>query len=217
MNQDIAIPHPPIISEQDIKNCRETGDHCPILFKWYKFVGELCNFFARIQLASPALRSINSLHYAVLVGLLNRCSRLMLSNIALSHNGLYGETTAILDRCIFESSIKITWLCDKKSDKRFEQFIADGLKTEIKFKTKINENISRHNMQIRVIEERMLKSIEKYIATSELTEDQIISTPKIPPLSQMFPDKENDILYIIGQKLGSHDVHGTWPSRLCKY
>src|SRR6266480_119580 len=66
---------------------------------------------AHIQRSTLAFRHIPSQHYHVLVGLLNRCARLMLSNIALSHEGKFGETTAIIDRCIFETAVKLTWLC----------------------------------------------------------------------------------------------------------
>jgi len=108
MNKPKLVPEPPKFTEADWLKCRDSGDYCPILFEWYKFVGTLCNFFASIRPDSPAVRSIPPVHYAVMIGLLNRCSRLMLSNVTLSHEGLFGETTALLDRCIFESCVKVT-------------------------------------------------------------------------------------------------------------
>ena len=217
MNQHDDLPSPPEITEDELKKCRESGDYCPILFEWYKFVGALCNFFACISPQSPAFSQIEPLHHAVLIGLLNRCSRLMLANIALSHNGLYGETTSILDRCIFESCIKVVWLCELSSKTKFEQFIADGLKTELKFKEKINANISSRNNKTLVIEGRMLASIDHYVASSGLSEEQIELINKLPSLLDMIGGKQQELLYIVAQKIGSHHVHGTWPSLFLHY
>jgi hypothetical protein len=72
MNEDFEIPQPPKITEEQLAHCREVGDYCPIMFEWYKYVGELCNFYASRRGDSPAIREIPPLHYAVLVGLLNR-------------------------------------------------------------------------------------------------------------------------------------------------
>jgi hypothetical protein len=217
MNQNVDIPIPPAFTEEELKKCHNTGDYSPILFEWYKFSGELCNFFARIHPESAALRPLDNLHYAVLIGLLNRCSRLMLSNVALSHKGLFGETTAIIDRCIFESSVKIIWLCSENSKERFEHFLADGLKAELKLKNTIIENIAGRNNKPLIIEERMLTSIDRYISLSSLTEQQINSAPKLTSLFDMIKGKQNDLLYTVAQKMGSHHIHGTWPSLLLHY
>src|SRR5882672_5749559 len=134
------VPSSPKFTDDDWRKCRDSGDYCPMMFEWYKFVGALCNFFACIRPDSSAVRSIPALHYFILVGLLNRCSRLMLANVALSHEGLFGETTALIDRCIFESCVKIGWLCQSDSDERFVRFLADGLRTEVELKAKIKSN-----------------------------------------------------------------------------
>lgn len=210
------MPQAPKITQEQLEECRKNGDYCPILFEWYKFVGELCGFLSCIRSDSAALRSIDPLHYAIIIGLLNRCARLMLSNIVLSHGGLHGETTSIIDRCIFESSIKINWLCRENSKDKFNQFLADGLKTELHFKEKINKNINARKSKL-VIEERMLDSIEHCILSSKLTEEEIKSIKKLPPLSVMINDINDDLLYMVGQKIGSHHIHGTWPSLMLHY
>ncbi|NQU59554.1 MAG: hypothetical protein HQ512_00320 [Rhodospirillales bacterium] len=218
MTDDYSLPSPPNISEEDLRSCRKTGDYCPILFEWYKFVGLLCNFIASIQLESPALRSTHPQHYYVLIGLLNRCSRLMFSNVALSHEGLFGETTAIVDRCIFENCINILWLCESGSDDKFTRFLATGLKTELEFKAKIQTNINKNDSEPLPIETRMLRSISNHITASGLTENEIASTKKLPNLALMIESLGYDRLtYIVGQKLGSHHIHGTWPSLLHHY
>jgi len=213
MSLDTPIPLPPEISKEQLERCRQTDDFCPVFFEWYKYVGLLCNFCASIRPDSPAVRKLPSIHYAVLVGLLNRCSRLMLANVALSHKGLFGETTSIVDRCIFESAIKIIWLSIHRNEECFWRFIADGLKTEVEFKTVISQMISeRAGVQLE-IESRMLESINNYIASSGLSEEEIVQSKKLPDLASMIKSMGgNRFLYIAGQKMGSHHIHGTWPS-----
>lgn len=207
------IPLPPEITELDLKKCRSAGDYRPVLFEWYKYVGLLANFYASIQKESPAIKDISKIHYSVLIGMLNRCSRLMLSNVALSHKGLFGETTLIIDRSIFESGIKLTWLCHKSDDDSFTRFIAEGLKTEIEFKKKIEANVTGRSGKKLAIENRMLTSINNYICKSGLTEEQISASKKLPDMASMINVIGRDRLaYIVGQKIGSHHVHGTWVS-----
>ena len=207
------IPQPPNITEKDLEECRKNNDFCPVLFEWYKYVGIVANYFASIQKNSPALISISNIHYSVLLGLLNRCARLMLANVALSHEGLFGETTAIIDRSIFESAIKLKWICNKGDDDSFNRFIAEGLKTEVEFKKSINDKIKERGGEKLEIEERMLNSVDNYIKKSELTEEQISGAKKLPDLASMINVVGKDRLaYIAGQKIGSHHVHGTWVS-----
>lgn len=208
-----TFPEPPTFSEDELRACREFNDYVPILFEWYKYVGKIANFLARIQPSSPSVRKIPPLHYAVLIGLLNRCSRLMLANVALSHKDSFGEAVAIIDRCIFESCVKIDWLCRKGTEEGFRQFLADGLKTDLALKKQINDNVqSRVGVQLQ-IEERMLRSIDNYVHASGLTEEEISAIKKLPDLATMINDLgHHRTIYVTGQKIGSHHVHGTWSS-----
>jgi len=209
------IPQPPTITEEEFQKCLTNKDFRLILFEWYKYTGAICNFYASFAPESEIFRKVDKIQHAVLIGLLNRCSRLMLSNIALSQNNLFAETTALIDRCIFESAIKVIWLCQKKDNNSFERYLADGLKTELELKNKINENITSRNGKIQFIENRMLKSIDNYILKSGLNEKQINETKKLPNLASMIDHiYENRLLYITGQKIGSHHIHGTWPNLL---
>jgi hypothetical protein len=213
MSLDTPIPLPPEITKEQLARCRQAGDFRPVFFEWYKYVGLLCNFCASIRPDSPAVRKLSTLHYAVLVGLLNRCTRLMLANVALSHDGLFGETTSILDRCIFESAIKIIWLSVRRDEECFRRFIADGLKTEVEFKTLIGQMVSERAGVELEIESRMLESINNYITSTGLSEEEITKSKKLPDLASMINSiGGNRFLYIAGQKMGSHHIHGTWPS-----
>lgn len=218
MIDSLEIPQPPEISLDQLESCRESGDYCPVMFEWYKYTGLICNYYASIQIDSPAVRTIQPIHYAVLIGLLNRCARLMFSNVALSHEGLFGETTSIIDRCIFESALKVIWLCKKGDEESFLRFLADGLKTELDFKKSINTKITNRSGEKLIIEERMLASIDRYIASAELSEDQIASAKRLPDLAAMINTIGHDrLLHIVGQKIGSHHIHGTWPSLWLHY
>lgn len=64
MSGDISVPLPPEITEDQLDHCRKTGDFCPVMFEWYKYVGLLCNFYASIRSDSPAVRKIPPSHYA---------------------------------------------------------------------------------------------------------------------------------------------------------
>lgn len=206
------LPKAPTITEGQLARCRETGDFCPVLFEWYKFTSALCNFYACLQADSPAVTAPPARDYAVLIGLLNRMSRLMFSNVALSHEGLFGETTAIIDRCIFESAIKVIWLCESDNQDRFDRLVADGLKTELKFKEQIQVNIAKRGESL-VIEARMLESVERHIQSSELDAARIAASQKLPDLASIITAiRGHKLLYLVGQKIGSHHVHGTWPS-----
>ena len=219
MNETAQLPDPPQFSDEEIQKCRESGDFMPVLFEWYKFVGHICIFFAQLQKESPAAKEIPSIHFAILTGLLNRCARLMLSNVALSHNGRFGETTALLDRCIFESSLKVEWLCNKGNDESFQRYLSGGLKTEIELEKEITGNIAdRESGEVLNIEERMLSSIERHIDAAGLSREEIAETKKLPDVSAMLRDLGHERLtYVVSQRLGSHHVHGTWPSLLLHY
>ncbi len=211
------LPTPPKFTEEELARCREADDFCPLLFEWYKFTSALCNFYACLQADSPAVTAPPPRDYAVLVGLLNRMSRLMFSNVALSHEGLFGETTAIVDRCIFESAIKLIWLCETNNQDRFDRFVADGLKTELKFREKIQAIIAERGGPL-AIETRMLESIERHIQSSGMDAASIAASPKLPDLASMISAIRGDtLLYLVGQKIGSHHVHGTWPSLRLHY
>jgi hypothetical protein len=218
MDSKEIFPDPPTFSSEDVEKCRASGDYCPIMFEWYKYVGIIANLIASIERTSPAAKAIPAPHYGALIGLLNRCSRLMLANVALSHNGLFGETTAILDRCIFESTVKVLWFCKQNSDDAFNCFFAEGLKTELELKSEIQERVTERGGQALQIEKRMLQSIARYLATSGLSDKEICASKKLPDLASMIQNLGRDRLaYVVGQKIGSHHVHGTWPSLLLHY
>lgn len=217
-NNDILTFEYPDFPDELIEECKRNRDFSPILFEWYKFVGRLCVYISSIRSDSPAVREIPTVNYSILTGLLNRCSRLMLSVIRLSSNGKHGETTFLLDRCISESAIKIQWLCHKDDTEAFKGYLADGLKKDLTLKDEILRSVENRKGRKLIIEKRMLESIQNYIDLSHLSEEEIISTKKLPNLEQMFSDLEyTNVLYTVIQRMGSHAVHGTWSDLLFYY
>jgi hypothetical protein len=209
---------PPTFSGELIEQCTRSRDFRPILFEWYKFVGTFCNTVACIALDSPALRRIPSVHYAVLTGLLNRCSRLMLSNVRLSSTGKYGETTRLLDRSVSETAVKVQWLCHKDDRDSFVRYLADGLKKDLILKKQIEENIKNRSGDILVIEQRMLGSIEECMDLSGLSEQEIDDAKRLPDFARMCQDLNlGDLFYTAIQRMGSHAVHGTWSDLVFNY
>ena len=212
-NDPAVIPQPPKITEEELKRCQSNGDFCPILFEWYKFVGLLAICFAQFDRRSSGVREIEPIEYHVLTGLLTRCTRLMLANVALSHQGVFGETTAIIDRCIFESAVKVIWLVNSQDKEKFRRFIADGLKTELELKKEIESIIASRDGYQLVIEKRMLESIQRAIDSSGMSVQEIADAKKLPDLASMINAfVDNRFMYLAGQKIGSHHVHGTWVS-----
>ncbi len=218
VDEKSGFPELPSFSCALIKKCTQTKDFRPILFEWYKFVGLFCNFVARISPKSTIVKKIPQVHYAILSGSLNRCSRLMLSNARLSSTRRYGETTRLIDRCISESAIKIQWLCCNDDPDCFVQYLADGLKKDLILKTQIEKNIANRNSEILEIEKRMLKSIQKCVVLSQLSEEEVNKAKKIPDLAKMFEDLGMPtISYTAIQRMGSHSIHGTWTDLILTY
>ncbi len=212
------LPGPPTFPNDLLERCKRARDYRPILFEWYKYVGELSNQAAFLAPGSPAFRPIPTVHYAVLVGLLNRCSKLMLSNMRLSSTKRYGETSRLLDRSITESAIKVRWLCHKDSPDSFIRYLADGLKKDLELKRHIVGNIYDQEGDALVIERRMLRSIQNCIALSGLSEQEINDAKKLPDLAAMCRDLDlDDLFYTAIQRMGSHSVHGTWSDLIFNY
>lgn len=159
--RDFLPDSPPAIPHELVEKCKQTGDFRPILFERYKYVFVLCNRAACLAADSPAFRSIPPVHYAVLTGLLNRCSRLMLANTRLSCTLRYGETTRLLDRSISESAVKVMWLCHKGDSESFHRYLTDGLKKDLLLKAQIEDNIRNRGGKTLPSEKRMLASIAK--------------------------------------------------------
>ncbi len=217
-SEDATVPKIPEFPEELWEQCRKDGDFMPIFFELYQEVGLLCNTAASLLRESPAFRAVPPAHYAALTGMLNRCSRLMLANVHLTADGLFGETLVLISRCIMESTIKVRWLCLKDSVESFERYLADGLKKDIELKDIIETNVREREGKRLPIEERMLNSVNRCVRLSGMSESQIRDAKKLPDLRSMQQDlKLPKGYYLVTQSLASHPVHGTWTDLVLNY
>lgn len=115
--------------------------------------------------------------------------------------------------------MKVKWLCHKGTGDAFKRYLADGPKTEVELSTEIRSNIAgREGNDVLVIEERMLKSIRRHMELAGLMEGEISETKKLPDTAAMISGLGHQrLMYVVGQRLGSHHIHGTWPSLLTHY
>ncbi|MFC3908121.1 hypothetical protein ACFORL_03385 [Legionella dresdenensis] len=96
----MTVPLPPDLINQLFENSKKTNDYDELFYEWYRHVAIFVNFIGSLDPMSPAFKEYQKFESAVFIGLLNRCVRLMLSNMKLSENGVFGETTMLIDRCI---------------------------------------------------------------------------------------------------------------------
>lgn len=213
------LPELPTILDDDIQRCKENNNFMPIAFKWSKYCGIMSIRFASISLDSPSInREIDPLYITILQGLLNRCSRLLMSIMHLASAKKFDETIRIIFRCLIETIIKIEWLSLNKKSDAFIRYIADGLKSDLELKKLIETNINKRKNKILQIEDRMLKSIQKCIRHSGMKEDQIIETKKMPNFYTICIETGYDEnAYISFQRMGSHSIHGTFTDLLFHY
>ena len=142
----------------------------------------------------------------------------MLANVALSFEGRFGESTLIIDRCIFETALKIVWLTIDNSNEKFSRYLADGLKSELELRASIEANIKLRAGNTIPVEDRMIENIGSMISASGLTEEEILKEKKLPTVADILRQSGySDLSYIVGMKVGSHAVHGTWPALLFHY
>ena len=219
MTEDIfQLPFPPTFTEDQFSMARSERYYYPIVFELYKHVAIMGITCAQIRHDSPDFRQFPVRHYAILIGLLNRICRLMLSSIALTHEGHYGETMRLLNRCIVESVVNILWLCKQNDPSLFQRFLADGTKSEVELLDIILNNISQRDGQTLVIEDRMLRSMHRFINSTGLSSEEVMATPKLPNFKDRLTTLDfNDQAYLAIQKMGSHAIHGTWPDLLRFY
>jgi len=211
------LPKYPYISEELLDRCNQKNDYTEYLFETFKHIGKCVLTIAEIQPESHSLKKFNKIQYAIYTGLLNRCSRLMLSYIELSYQGIFGETTSILDRCICETLVRLMWLTREDQIERANRFIADSLKKDLEFKQLIIDDADNQRYQTNIGKE-LIKTIDKFVSDSEISEEEVAKTNNLPKFNQMIKSIQMpDRYYQLIQKQRSHSVHGSWTDLLRNY
>ncbi|MCK4415400.1 MAG: hypothetical protein KAY32_17835 [Candidatus Eisenbacteria sp.] len=212
------FPDLPQFTEQDWQKCEGWGSYVPMLFDWYRHTGQVCATVAGLSQTSPVFMSILAVHYAILVGMLVRCSRLMLSVVALSSRDEFAETTRLIDRCIAETAITIHWLCASRDPDRFSLYLEDSVRSEAKLKNLILGRIwSREGIRF-PIEERLLRQIDEVAESTQLSGNALANPRRLPSFAQRCRDlRLPEEVYCVGYRLGSAAVHGSWVDLLEHY
>ena len=212
------VPDAPDPSDAEWEAYAASGDFVPIFFEWLRWAGQLSLTLATIHPRSNDYAKITAREFHLLAALMARCSRLILSLVALTHKGNFGESASIIFRSLNESAIKIMWLCESDTENRAKRMIADGLKVELEFEAEIRKNIEESGVEPTALEARMLKSIANHFSAAELTRDEVTKIKKLPDMYSILDGIGlSRLQYVVHQRLGSHAVHGTWPSLLADY
>lgn len=215
---DQFLPELPTFSEADLEQVRVTGNAMPLLFEWYKWSGLVVNRVASLDPASPGYRELPPVQVAVLRGLLNRASRLMLASLRLASFQKHAEAIRLVNRSICETAILVQWLCKTGSDDSFRRYLAKGLEAELRLKSHIEQNVNAREGVALVIEKRMLGAIAELCSLAQMTVEEVHTAKPLPDLASMLRALGHEELsYTVMQRLGSHAVHGTWPDLLSHY
>jgi hypothetical protein len=208
----------PEFDPEMVERCRDRGEPMPLMFEWFKHVALLAIDVAATSPSQPGHLPRDRVHLGVLRGLLNRCARLMLSTVKLAHERRGGESVALLARCIAESALTAQWLIRKMEDDSFARYVGYAIRTDLKLKEVIDSNIAERGGEVLVIEERMLRSIERVASRAGTTVEAATATKKMPDIASMIRDLGYpDQLYVTVQRIGSHAVHGSWTDLLFHY
>ena len=215
-----GFPKPPKFSDEFFEECRASRDSRPLLFEWFKFFGLLALSVASIARETVGYRSVPSLQKAVVEGLANRSSRLMLSIGKLSCDGLGGESAAILARSVVESAIILRWLTESDNpDDVFRRYVAGGLKADLVLEDHIESCIAERNGCRTVREKRMLDSIQRSRDDANFTREEIERSKGMPDMKTIMTKSlgMEDAQYIGVQRMLSQFVHGTWSDLRSHY
>jgi len=212
------LPEYPEFAQEAFDRASATGDGMPFLFEWYKWTGLVTSQVACLHGDFVAHLLLSKRELAILRGLLNRCSRLMVAILRLASTHKHAEAVRLLNRSVCETALLVQWLCTSGTGEPFRQYVAKGLDAELRLKQEIEKQIESRGGSILVNEKRMLAAIAELCSLGGLSEDEVRATKKLPSLESMLRALGHDELsYVVVQRLGSHAVHGTWPDLLFHY
>lgn len=212
---DIQLPY---ISDDLITKCKEANDYRHILFEYYKFVGQLAVICSCINYESPAWGGRKRKLWEVCASSFSRIKGLMCANLEFFQDDRYIEASQIIDRCIFETAAKISWMAQDPTDERLQRFLEGSIRPDREHKAQIEANIANRNGETLVIEQRMLKRMERFELLAGMTDVSLKELRRMPDLSVILKDigHARDAYIAVG-KVGSHAVHGNWQHLLSRH
>lgn len=212
------IPTPPRFTRREVEQLVCEGDWLVPAFEWLRFVGLLAAEVCSLSNLDPKAIRRPEIHYAVLRGLLNRCSRMILADVKLAAERRHGEVVALFTRCICESAITARWLMTRDEPELFRRYVASGLRSDLELKKNLLSNIDRRGGTALVIEERMIDSIARCLELGEMTEEEVWSTKRMYTFEAICRDLDLPPEgYTVLQRISSHAIHGSWTDLLFHY
>jgi hypothetical protein len=206
---------PPKISEDLIQKCKETDDYREILFEYYKFVGKLVVVCSCLLYESPAWGGRKRKLWEVCASSFSRIRGLMSANLEFFQDDRYIEASQIIDRCIFETAAKISWMAQDPTDERLQRYLEGSIRPDREHKAIIEANITDRGNAALVIEERMLLRMERFERLAGMAEVPTKELRRMPDLSVILKEIGHGRgVYIAVGKVGSHAVHGNWQHLL---
>jgi hypothetical protein len=126
-----------------------------------------------------------------------------------------GENSLILTRLVYETLVNLRYLITNFSPELVDSYVRYSMRHERKLRDTINTNIEARNGTILPIEDRMLKSIRRTEAASQISLDDINMKDKGLWGGKTVYDKADAVgmggmVYRAAFGGGSNSVHGNW-------
>lgn len=209
-----GLPERVEITPEILAEARANGTHLGLALKLYAEAGVLvtiCSaaFTAPDSELRPTERPALGRDHAIAAALLARLGKFMYGVLHLAMTGGFGEIVLALNRCILETSVNVSYLCQTDDPKRYDRFVADGLTTERDLYDKVQSNIASRGNRL-PIEERMLAGVRRVFEESDVPLESVKPRAKDLDYASRLRALGMEEGYVFMQRLPSAAVHGTW-------
>ena len=210
------LVNPVPVTEEILEKCKKEGRYSGLAFDLFKETGCVLSVCAHSYLNEKPQGVLMNRNQAVCAGLLIRIVKFMLAVVQLSAETNRGEVVLALNRSIIESTINLRFLILKNEQRFFDQFIKFSLAPERELYDIIKQHIQDQGGNEMPIQTRMLRSIQRTCDLSGFKVEEI--DPKHGDwgggLRNRVEALGQSLLYVVGQRILSHAVHGTWVDLL---
>ncbi len=216
MGVEDLLPKETDVSDEVLTKCQSEHDFTNLAFELFKEAACLtsiasCSYKTELPTKFPWQRN-----QAVCAGLLTRTVKFMLAVGRLYASGDSAEVSLALCRSILESATNVRFLLLENSQSLFDEFVRCSLTPERRLFDEIQKNIQARNGTVLPIEQRMLDSIERTRAASNIRLQDAPTAFKNwgGDLFQKLDKLKIAARYTPHQRVMSHSVHGDWVDLL---
>ncbi len=204
------------VSDELLKKFSKEGQFSALAFELYKETGCVVSVAANCHMGTGPTEGVFDRNQAICAGLLIRILKFMTTVAQLSAKTHRGEVIMALNRSIFESATNLRFMVMKNEARFYDQFVKFSLAPERELYDLITKNIEARGGEVLPIEDRMLASVHRVCKLSGV---------KIEDLDSKYRDWGGGMrnrlealgephAYVLGQRIASHAVHGTWADLL---